>query len=686
MAGPEKRIISKLGPYFYKLAENSRDVFWIRSADYKTLRYVSPAYEEIWGDSCQELYKDPSRWVNSVTIEDRDKLRQQLMEWQAHNSPDNIHTANFRIRTQNAEIRWIRDIGFPIYEDGKCIGYAGVAQDITSEKEHLKRLEDVSYFFRFFADKVLSVFWIKDAECKRQLYVSPAFEEIWGHSCDSLYQTPSLWVDSVLQEDLSNLGPPPEKPSERRYRIRRSDGGIRWIKDNCFPIRAEGGKILGYAGTAEDITASVQREEELREAKELAEKANRAKSDFLAMMSHELRTPLNAILGMAQILDQSELNSTQQDQLEVITQSSNNLLSLLNDLLDFSKLEVGKLSFVDEPVNLLTVVNRVINNLKPSAEEKGVDLSFDIAEKVPQHIMGDANRLRQILANLITNAIKFTHDGHVKVSIDCLQTNDRKTTLHFAVEDTGVGIEASKLPLIFDRFQQVSSVYQSKHDGVGLGLAIVKELVERMGGTITVTSEIGVGSQFNCVVPFSMEGVPKPQAVEALRPVKACAAVPQPSNLRSAVVGATVAQNGCASNLSSERGIDFLKRSNDSVFNLNVLVVEDNLINQRISRALLEQVGCHVDIAETGKSAIDKMKNTYDIVFMDIGLPDMNGFEAVSYIRKHETQGKRVPIVALTAHVFAHDRKKCFDVGMDEVMSKPIMREDLIAVLKRWAA
>lgn len=660
MATENKRLLKKLGNGFFKIAELSRDIIWIRSADFQQQLYVNKAYQQIFKYPPKQLYTNSIQWINSVAVEDRDRLRQRFIDWQLSVSSVMLDAIEYRIFDDEGEIHWLRDSCYPIYEGKTCLAFVGLATDITSEKLRIKETNQASYFFRYFLEKIKGVFWVKDHRGKKQIYISPGYEKIWGQPVDSLYANPASWLDSVLQEDRENgkidlrfydtSEQVPNKKYELRFRIQRPDGEIRWIKDTHFPV-IEKEKLIGFAGIAEDITADVRRENELREAKEIAEQANRTKSDFLAMMSHELRTPLNAILGMTQILKSSDLSEYQSDQIEVIAQSGQNLLSLLNDLLDFAKLEVGKLSFSEEPINLKQLITQVVDDMRASARQKNLSLKCCYTENVPITIIGDAKRIRQIMVNLLSNAIKFTEKGHVQLAISCLQKNYKEATLCFTVEDTGIGIEKMKLATIFNRFQQIDSVYQRKHDGVGLGLSIVKELVEKMHGNIAVSSEVGVGSQFSCIIPFYLQN----KEEEVTLP----------------------------SHYNNQQPINNVGQTR---FDMDVLVVEDNLINQKVSKILLEQVGCHVDIASSAKEAFEKMKKRYDMVFMDIGLPDMDGFEAVARIRRSERPGYHVPIVAMTAHVFAQDRERCFNVGMDEVMAKPILREDLVKVLKRWAA
>ncbi|MFK3617251.1 PAS domain-containing protein [Coxiella burnetii] len=660
-----KPILKKLGSLFLNLAETSQDIFWIRSVDFYTHVYVSPAFENIFGISRQTLYANPNKWMNAVIIEDRDRLRHLIMEWQVKNKKGAAYTVDYRIIDAYGEMHWINETSYPVYEDDQCLGYAGVVKDVSSEKLRVKEFDNAVHYFRHFVERVSGVFWVKGSRGDKQIYISPTYEKIWGVSCESLYQNPKSWIDYVLPEDISNGKVnvnfyetaadqrTPDSKYEFRFRIRRPDGEIRWIKDTYFPIM-ENGKLVGFAGIAEDVTNDALREKELWEAKEFAEQANRTKSDFLAMMSHELRTPLNAILGMSQILKTHNLSDEQQGQIDVISQAGQNLLALLNDLLDFAKLEAGKLSFTEETMDLHELVMKIKGDMLLLAHKKGMQLKFDYPENIPSKVMGDAKRIRQVLVNLLSNALKFTEKGYVQLTANCLKKDHKKMTLCFTVKDTGIGMEKTKLSSIFNRFQQINSVYQRKYDGVGLGLSIVKELLEKMGGTISVTSEPGVGSEFTCIIPFRLQADSNPTLP--------------------------------ARDLLEKQAVNNSTYDRESRFNMNVLVVEDNLINQRISKIMLEQVGCQVDIAGCGKDASEKMKKHYDMVFMDIGLPDMDGFETTQCIRHNETPGQRVPIVAMTAHVFAQDRKRCFDVGMDEVMAKPIMQDDLIKVLKRWAA
>jgi PAS domain S-box-containing protein len=651
--------IEDLAKYFYKLAERSQDVFWIKSIDLKRQLYINPAYETIWGNTCQSLYEAPESWIKAVVEEDRPKVIDQFNKPAVRGAS---YIINYRILRPDNQIRWINEVFFPLFDvNQECIGYAGIAKDATSETQRMAELEEASRFFRFFADKIQSVFWVRDTRCNKQIYLSPAYETIWGRPREALYQNPDSWIESLVPEDqegphkaenlVEALENEDEAQAEKRYRIIRPDGEIRWIKDTSFPIHDDQNEFMGFAGIAEDITKYVLHDKELEEAKEVAEAANQAKSNFLAMMSHELRTPLNAVIGMAQILHMKKLPKEVDECVAVIMQAGNNLLSLVNDILDFAKLEVGKLSFSMEPFDLSLLASQVIYSLKYQAQQKGLDLSIDYPAELPTAVMGDAKRFRQVLINLVGNAIKFTERGQIAMCVKCVKQLAHEAVFCITVSDTGIGISSDKLDFVFEKFSQVDSSYHRRHQGTGLGLAITKELVEKMGGTITVKSELGKGSVFTVMItlPLQNPSLEKP--------------------LDSKIFAKWTHHNS----------------ADAPNFNLKILLVEDNSINQRIARIMLEEVGCQVDIIDNGKSVLEIFPtlNQYDVIFMDIGLPDMSGFEVVAAIRKQHDL-KNIPIIAMTAHILERDKEHCYAVGMNGVIVKPISHDELVGTLRQW--
>lgn len=648
-----------LGKYFYKLAEKSQDVFWIRDDEYKTLLYVSPAFEEVWGLTCQSLYEKSESWFISVHPEDKAQLAQKINQIKHNPQELGSYFLEYRIVRPDNSVRRIHEISFPLYNDeAELIGFGGVAKEFTQEKQRLAELEQASHYFRFFAEKVHAVFWARDDSCNKQIYLSPGYEKVWGRSRESLYSNPDSWLDTLHPDDrekasnamrfqaLNEFGP--DTQFENYYRIHTPSGEIRWIKDTSFPIQDESNQFIGFAGVAEDITKEVLHKQELQEAKLRAEVANQAKSDFLAMISHELRTPLNAILGMAQILKMKGLSSELQEYVDIISNAGNSLLSLVSDILDFARLEAGKLTFFNEPFDLHALFVQIVQSLQYQAREKKIALLLEYKPNLPNAVLGDANRVRQVLVNLLSNALKFTEEGYIKVIVDCLSRTENQAVFEIKVIDTGIGIKEEKIATLFQKFNQIDSIYHRKHRGIGLGLAITKELVETMNGQINVKSEYNKGSEFCFTLTFKLQ----PSHIDYQNPINKSAQL-------------------------------FPHRSK---FNLNILLVEDNLINQKIAKVMLEDFGCHVDIIDNGKEVIDKIPSLlqYQLIFMDVGLPDISGFEIVSRLRK-EPSLKDLPIVAMTAHILERDRQQAFEAGMNKVVAKPISYDEIEAVLEAYS-
>ena len=418
------------------------------------------------------------------------------------------------------------------------------------------------------------------------------------------------------------------------------------------PLRDQTGEIFGIVVTALDITAQKRAEHQLREAKDLAERMTQAKSNFLATMSHELRTPLNGILGMAQVLMNKNPSAEQHEYIEAIEQSGKNLLILINDVLDFSKLEAGQVEIHSEQFSPKLLIKEITNVMQHVIQGKPVELKTEFDSNIPDYVLGDEVRLRQILMNLVGNAIKFTLQGHVKITLNLVSLVDDIAKIEFSIKDSGIGIPTDKLSTIFDRFTQVESEYSRRFEGSGLGLAIVKNLVEMMGGTISVDSEFGKGSTFTCILPFvKVEQDPAKSS----------------TNIANA-----------AKQLQS-----FDKTTQ---FNHYILVVEDNAINQTVMRAMLTNLGCKVDVASNGKEALKQYEeHEYDLIFMDIGLPDMDGLQVTKALLdvKKKLKRKNIPIIALTAHVMEDDRKNCLKVGMTDMLTKPIVHAQLVELLRR---
>ena len=390
-----------------------------------------------------------------------------------------------------------------------------------------------------------------------------------------------------------------------------------------------------------------QRTEELERAMHGALNASQAKSEFLANMSHELRTPMNGLLGMLDLALDGGVSGEQKDQLETAQRCAYSLLALLNDILDLSKIEAGKMLLEKIPFEARAVVEDCVKSQAAKAAQKKIDLRFETGPEPRLSLLGDPLRVRQITTNLLSNALKFTDRGSVVVKLDFTPCADGRVSISIQVSDTGPGIAPDKLPAIFEKFTQADGSITRKYGGTGLGLAITRRLVEMQGGDVRVDSQVGKGSTFRVTLPCE------------IAPVVAQAPPPRPETLDQRLPSPAAAR---------------------------LLVVEDNLVNQKVVLAILRKKGYRIDVANDGREALAKLNSSsYDLVLMDVQMPILDGLEATRLIRR-EARWDRLPIIAMTAHAMNGDRERCLQAGMNAYISKPVQPAHLIATIERQLA
>ncbi|QDH21866.1 PAS domain S-box protein [Saccharibacillus brassicae] len=553
-------------------------------------------------------------------------------------------------------------INIPIFVDGEVVGIYGIASDITERKQYIRQIEKLGYEYTLILNSVSEgIFGIGNDG--RTMFANPAAlnllgygqEEFIGHDNHSLllhsgtdgvpYTVEECPICRTLNDGLPRL--------VQEGVIWKKDGSSCLIEYNVNPI-VDKGRIQGAVVVFRDLT----NEREVLRQKELAEQTASAKSEFLAMMSHEIRTPMNGVLGMTDLLLETELMPGQREYAEIIQDSGRSLMRILNDVLDFSKIDAGGLNLEFENVLLTPLIASAAELFAAQAEAKGISLRWEAAPNVPEEIVVDPDRLRQVLANLIGNAVKFTDSGSVTVSVAVAEgADEREPVLDFRVEDTGVGIAQNKQNRLFQSFSQLHPGLNRKYGGTGLGLSISKRLVELMGGTIRVESREHVGSVFRFTLPCSVSGQrPLPDLFAA---------------------------DGAASNEhgGAERGTGFAEEA-EKPENLSILIAEDHPVNRRLLSELLLKSGCRADIVENGIEAFAAAaKKRYDLVFMDVQMPQMDGMTAARLIRQMLPEQSVPYIVAVTAFVRPGFAEECLASGMQDYVFKPISEPEIRRVL-----
>ena len=600
--------------------------------------------------------------------------------------------------------------------------------DISERKQFEEALRKSESAYRLLAENAQDVIWTMDLN-GRFTYVSPSVEKLRGYTVEevmrqSFYEALTPESAVIASENLTRAVE--EIRSGKSMGIGRfeleqphKNGSTIWTEVITSGMYDEAGNIAGFLGVTRDITSRRNVEESLTKARETletayrdlekrsreasdqrkaalnlladvqasrdaaeqarreleiaieqanqmavkAEAASQAKSEFLANMSHEIRTPMNAIIGMTALLLDTSLTEEQRELADTVRLSSESLLSIINDILDFSKIESGKLELEYHPFNLANLIKDCIDLFSVHASQKNLTLSYDIAPDVPHFIIGDATRLRQILINLVNNAIKFTDRGNVSITIDQgvnrpnVELVEGHVLVHFLVKDTGIGIPANKMDRLFKSFSQVDSSTTRRFGGSGLGLAISQRLVELMGGQMWVESTPDIGSDFHFTINVTI-------------------ATATESNLQ----GRAVFEETISPTVPLTSHVTLEKRTE-----LKILLVEDNTLNQKVATQMLSKIGYHADIAINGREAFEALqRQSYDLVFMDIQMPEMDGIEATKFIRTSLPEEQQPYIIAMTAHAMRGDRERCLQAGMNDYLSKPVRRTELEKVITEY--
>ena len=715
-----------------------------------------------------------------------------------------MHTAyrDGTIHRVDNEVLWRKDgssfpveyVSVPIVEEfGGLSGAVVIFKDVTERRHAEEALTYENRLFQALMDNIPDTIYFKDTQC-RFTRINRAQAAILGVASpeeaigktDFDYFPPELAQEFYTSEQEMLVTAKPVIGNIEKHQ--GTDGHPRWLSATEVPVRDAEGRIIGLVGISRDITPQKRAEEEIEKARVAAEAASRAKSEFLAMMSHEIRTPMNGIIGMTELALDTPLSLEQREYLDRVKESADTLLTLINDILDFSKIEAGKLSLDVGEFDLQNTLNNTMRALAPRADGKGLELTWETPADLPARIVGDPGRLRQILVNLVGNAIKFTERGEVDLRVEIDSQGEDWVVLHFCVTDTGPGIPREKHQQIFEAFVQADSSTTRTYGGTGLGLAISTRLVKLMEGRIWLESELNKGSQFHFTAKFGLVKGPPPQPLplskvnlqdtqvlviddnatnrRILEAMVKCwsmqptlvergqegldtmrrardrgktfplilldAQMPgmdgfsvaerikqDPTLAGSAIMMLTSAgqrgdaarcrQLGIAAYLvkpirrsdlleaillvlgqpsQKKEPPDLITRHTirEARHKLRILVAEDSAINRELAMRLLQKQGHTVLAAATGGEAVEmweKDPQGFDIILMDVQMPDVDGFQATAMIReKEKSSGKHIPIVAMTAYAMTGDRERCLAAGMDAYVAKPIRHQDLFETIQ----
>lgn len=626
---------------FKTLFDNTAAAITVTDKDERIIAW-NPFAEKMLGFSRAELFNKP---VHELYPEDEWKQMRNL-KMRKKGLLSGIVT---KLITRGGQVLDVSvSISVLKNSDGSKHGTIGIIYDITAQKEAERKLRESENTVRVILDNSAAAITLTDSQ-EQIVSWNKYTEHLLGMKASDLRFLPvkSLYPEEewkkIRRENIRQTG----SRHHLETKVINRQGKAIDVDLSVNVLRDADDNIIGSVGIMQDITEQKRAHEMLIQAKLVAEEANSTKSLFLANMSHEVRTPMNAIIGMLDLTLDMELTEEQRDNLQVAKDAADNLLGLLNDILDLSRVEAGKITLESIEFHLPNVVRSVCKGLSVMAKKKDLDLVVNIADDVPAGIEGDPVRLRQILINLINNAIKFTPKGKITIDIrNGAPVCDNKITLVFSVIDEGIGIPQNRQEQVFDVFTQADASTTRRFGGTGLGLAICRRLTEMMGGRIWVESEENKGSAFRFTAEFRILNEERYQSMI------------RESGGDGARAAAAVTGDGKV---------------------LKILLAEDNLVNQKIATRILEKKGWNVVTANNGKDAVDKFSSgRFDLILMDAQMPELDGVEATRMIRQIEqSAGTHIPIIALTARAMQSDRQNMLNAGMDGYVAKPIDREKL---------
>lgn len=768
-------------PYAAGLLELVDSLVFCFSLDGSKLFYSNEAAKRVYGETAEDLAQQPGLWLQHVHEADRERLQENLAMMPELDSFEQ----NFRFHASSGEVRGVSGRFHVMKDDSDQPSAIGaIIQDVTDRVKAERRFQESQAIYHALVESLPLNVFRKDIH-GRIMFANQRFCKEVGLPLEKLLgKKDTELFGKELGEKYAADDRHVIESGEVFHAIEYhpGDGAVKHVEVLKAAVTDTRGNRVGTQGMFWDVTDRIEAEQALREAKEIAENANQAKSDFLANVSHEIRTPMNGIIGMSELVLQDLEEGKARERVDMILESGESLLKLINEILDFSKIESGKINLETERFDLRERIGDTVRSFGFRAHEKKVELIVHFDPSLPEEIVGDLHRLRQVVVNLVGNAVKFTTEGHVFFSAQSKKESAEDVTIEFTVVDTGIGIPPEDHEKIFREFEQVDSSTTREFGGTGLGLAISSKIVAMMGGKLNVESSPGIGSRFSFEASFfkgtarntihendeifigksvlvatghqlrseslqqrlawhrmivgsvtdldhakrlliqhSEESSPveillldammpdakpflrwlvdqteveRPKLIllnstaradtltvpdglevvqQILKPVKS-------SDLRNAIVAAVTGPDTEIQPISEE-----IPTGPNRV--LDILLVEDNIINQKLAMALLEQNGHTVTLASDGQEALNLFKQrTFDLIFMDIQMPVMDGFEATLCIREHESSQSNVvqtPIIALTAYASSADRERCLAAGMNEYISKPIRAASLHRLIEQ---